>query len=265
MKEFNASALVDVLITGTGAEKRKGIDWLDACTDSGERERLRALLIHHLTKTHVPPEDPSAESMQRRDARAWLLAALGRVYQDDAAGKKILKQHLNPEFEQNPWGRYWALEGIVAGGGASAIQFASELIDDKHPLVRCLALAVLARDGDSNALKTLRKEADQDTWATLRALRIAMVLDTLLLNKVLAIVRNGSYEDATYDAIIALGEVRPQHPRPKKLLRFWEDTYADTAGRCTIACGRMRLSRSVVSDRFFRLQCFWRNSPTRTP
>ena len=216
MKEFNASALVNVLITGTGAEKRKGVDWLDACKDSSERERLRALVIHHLTKTHVPLEDPKAESMRRRDARAWLLAALGRVCQDDAVGKEILKRHLNPKFEKHEWGRYWALEGILVGDVASAIQFARASIDDEAPLVRCLALAILAREGDSTALKTLREEVEQNTFAILRALRISMVLDTPLLSKVFAIVRDGSYSDATYDAIIALGRVPPGTPEAEE-------------------------------------------------
>jgi HEAT repeat protein len=216
MKTFNASALVDVLINGTGAEKRKGIDWLDACTDSGERERLRALLIHHLTKTHAPLEDPTAESMRRRDARAWLLSALGRVTHGDAESKKVLKRHLDPAFEKHQWGRYWVLEGLFVGDVATATQFALESRDDESPLVRCLALAILARGGDPAALKILREEVEKDSAGGLRALRVSMVLDTPLLARVFAIVREGSYSDATYDAVIALGKVPSGTPEAEE-------------------------------------------------
>lgn len=205
--KLSASALIDLLINGTGAEKRKGIDWLDACADAGERARLRTLLIYHLTKTHAPPEDPETESLKRRDARAWMLSALGRVCGDDAAAKGLLERHLSPDRESNEWGRYWALEGIVAAGGEFAIGFAKTAARDKVPLVRCLALAVLAGAEDSAALKKLRAEIDQNAWAALRALRVSMVLDKPILDKVLEMVRTGAYEDATYDAIIALGRV----------------------------------------------------------
>jgi hypothetical protein len=252
-EKLSASALVDVLITGTGAEKGKGIEWLDACEDAVERERLRALLIHHLTKTHAPIDEPDAESIQRRDARAWLLSALGRVCQDDEVGKEILKRHLNPEFEQNVWCRYWALEGIVAGGGESAIQFASVSKVDKEPLVRCLAFAVLARGGDPGALKTLRKEVEDNIWATLRALRISMVLDKLILDKVLAIVREGTYSDATYDAIIALGQVPSGTPEAEEaaevlggyVRRYRWPMYDSNRTNALVSLGRLRSILSV--------------------
>jgi HEAT repeat protein len=251
--KMSASALIDLLINGTGAEKGKGFEWLDACADVGERERLRALVIYHLTKTHAPPEDPEAESMKRRDARAWMLAALGRVCGDDVAAKGILEQHLSPEFEPNPWGRYWTLEGIVAAGGEFAIQSAKSASRDKDPLVRCLALAVLAGAGDSAALKKLRGEVEHNVWAVLRALRVSMVLDKIILDEVLELVRKGSYEDATYDAIIALGRVPAETPEADEaaevlggyVRRYRWPMYDSMRTNALVSLGRLRSVLSV--------------------
>jgi len=213
---FRMSELVDILIRGTGAEKRNGIEWLDTCDDEGERQQLRVLLIHHLRNTHAPPANPDEENMQRRDARAWMLAALGRVSQDDADGQRVLEQHLSPQFERNKWGRYWTLEGIVEGGGDSTVRLASVAKDDGEPLVRCLALAALANGGDSDALQAFRQEFKDNLWASLRALRISMVLDALIFHDVLALVRKGSYSDVTYDAIVALGRVPARTPEAEE-------------------------------------------------
>ena len=59
------------------------------------------------------------------------------------------------------------------------------------PLVRCLALAILANSGSADALRALREEVEEHLWASLRALRISMVLDPRIVAKLLNIVREG--------------------------------------------------------------------------
>lgn len=250
---MSPSEFIEILIKGTGAEKRKAVIWLDDAASPESRTELRVLLMHHLQVTHAPPQNSEDESIHRQDARAWMLSALGRVSKEDAAARDLLEQHLKAEYESNEWNRYWALEGIIATGGDSAVVFATMAKSDTSALVRCLALAVLATNGDQGALQVLRAELGQNLWATLRALRICMVPDPTILKTIFEIVRTGEYSDATYDAIVALGRVSRGSPEAIEAVevlagyvrRYRWPMYDSMRTNALISIGRLRSPHAV--------------------
>jgi hypothetical protein len=75
---------------------------------------------------------------------------------------------------------------------------------------------MLANSGNADALRALREEVEKHLWASLRALRISMVLDPWILAIVLDIVRQSSDWQETYDAIIALGEIPEGSPEAEE-------------------------------------------------
>jgi hypothetical protein len=246
-----------MLVRGTGADKRKALEQLMAWTDDTERDRLRLLVMDELTQRFEPPADGEEERIEKRDARSWLLATLGRVARDDQQAIALIERHLDPDYDRNAWARYWAIEGLTAGRNPQLDRIARATLDrDEDPLVSGLAQAVLASRGDGQALKALRAlldGPDPQLWVLLRALRVAFVVDKVIVDHLIEGLREPTYSDATYDTLIALGQLPANTPEAEEaaaaitayVRRFRWPMYDSMRTNALVSLGRLRSALSV--------------------
>jgi HEAT repeat protein len=185
-----------------------------------DRSQLRALILNALVrdfgvrKREVEPASDQERSKADRDpvamTRRWLLRALASISDDDIHAQSAVRKHLDPEHEPNRWVRHDALAGLVATGAPDLQDLARTIRDrDGEPWPHMLAVAILASQGDDQALDELRANLGDEFWqvSTLRALRTVPVEE--VADQVVSIARGVGTDkyrdDVVYDAIVALG------------------------------------------------------------
>jgi HEAT repeat protein len=219
----NALRLYTMLTEGRTSAKYNAIQMLDEKRLELDANYLRSLLVTALTQAYSSNQEALQDDDRLSDRRSWLLSALGRVIQDDTAARQLLIKHLDPHIEPNDWTRYWAMEGLYKGKDPHITEVARSVLETQHQqLTSTLASAILAASGDkeSRALIENYLSDSQGTverqWLALRALRISPVPGTY--ERLCEIVERAEYNDATFDAIRALRNVRRGTPRAERAL-----------------------------------------------
>jgi hypothetical protein len=139
-------------------------------------------------------------------ARCWLLSSLGRIALGHHEAEKYVRQCTKVEHEPNDWARYWVLESLIVAGTSDIVDISRGIsTNDRSPLVRNLALALQAARGDIDARKAILEAIGDKEWTALRALRVVPLEDAV--PPLCAMAATRSLDDATYDAIVALGAV----------------------------------------------------------
>ena len=204
----STSKIFNSLVNGRESERAAA---QAALSDSGQaidHHRLRIMILDALSQEFYPGRENIEKDSALVWTRSWLLSTLGRISDDDAMAAKIVRNHLDPGFEPNHWVRYYTLEGLKEAGASDLEELARQIkIEEKEPLVRMLAVAILASKGDIASMQEIEDRLGEKTsqWAALRALRVVAI--PAMVNRICRIVDEGKYSDETYDAIIALGQV----------------------------------------------------------
>lgn len=195
------------LVRGRAAERSAAQAALTNSSNLIDRARLRLLITHALERDFFAGKEDREQDDNIIWARAWLLGTLARISDDDVEAQKLVRSHLDHNVEPRYWVRYWTLEGVIAARAPDLASIAKTLVrQEKEPLLIKSAEAILAANGDATAYAELQKSLGnpQLQWATLRALRIVPLPG--MFRQIAAIVEDGKYSDATYDAIVALGK-----------------------------------------------------------
>jgi hypothetical protein len=200
-----ATAIFQSLIANRLSERYKAVELLNAHEHPVDFATLRTLLMKAITKDYYVGKEDEQDDPAIAGTRSWLLGALARISAGDNDATKLVIRHLKGDFETNPWGRYWALEGLISGKNNAAEAAARSVADDEDLLVAMLAAAFLASLNDRPSAEKIRKHLDnsRNKWPVLRALRIVPLPVTV--PALCKIVESADYTDATYDAIVALG------------------------------------------------------------
>lgn len=259
------SVVFDALVNGRGTAKAAAIKAIEDGSSGIDRERLKILVNDALLKEYVPPppNDPE-EDMITSDTRCWLLSALGRLCGDDPEAGATVRRHLGAAYEPYYWARFWAFEGLIASNppDLQALARGIEKREGEAEVVRNLATAVLASRGDAEPLRKIQEDLNVEPktpqehralWATLRALRVVPIANINIVNRMCALVGKGAYEDVTYDAIIALGKLKPgtrqaenaAHALAQYLTRFRWPMYQAMRARALFSLGNLRVERSA--------------------
>jgi HEAT repeat protein len=223
--------IFDALINGQEADRAKSLKSLNDSSQKINRPHLRSLIIDALQKEFRPKRD-KAEEKEAAWIRAWLVDALALVNDCDSKAIEVLKNCLHSDPDK--WVRYWALAGIAESELCHSEELVSDikkLTKDEEPLVRKLAIAILALQDDdcstnvlkeqlSNILPNLKSaEANQEEllqWATLRALRMVTIPEVVPLLCEIVDKPHKDF-DPTYEAIYALNRIPSQSPYAEKV------------------------------------------------
>jgi Caspase domain len=248
------------LINGREADRVAAQVALDAPDPTIDSTHLRGLILDALEQQFYPRKDE-----EERDAavqtRAWLLGALARISNDDKKAAEVVRRHLDPEYEPDRWVRYWTLAGLVVAQASDLEVLAVQIIEkDQNPWPLMLAVAILASKGHSHAMQIILKGMEQPRLqvATLRALRAVPIPATI--EGLCRIVESGGlehgvYNDATYDAIIALGRVPSTWRQAKRAARTLETCVVqcrhvswlvDIRAKALHALGNLKVKRTAL-------------------
>jgi HEAT repeat protein len=198
-----ASRVFNMLETGRASQHVAA----QAMLPTADHGHLRRLIVDALTREGRPR---TADTPVRRS----MLRTLGRIAADDPEAIVTLRQQL--EDDESPrWVRYWTLEGLIAGKFVDLSAVAKDLRHtERQPLVRLLAVAVLAQDGDGEALAEIEAEITglkaggqrtPEAWATLLALRCVYLPSTV--DGLREILDKSNESEVLFDVIAALGRV----------------------------------------------------------
>src|SRR4029450_9340977 len=202
-----ASNIFRSIVYGKEADRNAAIAALNDQANPVDRTRLRLWILDALKREFYPGREKQEQDESLVWTRSWLLNTLGRICDNDAEAARVVRSHLDPQYEPAYWVRYWILDSLVAAGAPDLKELAEKVAaQEEEPLVGKLGEAILASKGDAAAWKKI-EDGLMDSklqWATLRALRIVPI--PAMFHKINNIVDTGEYSDVTYDAIIALSK-----------------------------------------------------------
>ena len=202
-----ASNIFRSIVYGKEADRNAAIAALNDQANPVDHSRLRLLILDALKREFYPGREKLEQDESLVWTRSWLLNTLGRICDSDAEAARVVRSHLDPQYEPAYWVRYWILDSLVAAGAPDLKELAEKVAaQEEEPLVGKLGEAILASKGDAAAWKKIEDGLMDPKlqWATLRALRIVPI--PAMFHKINNIVDTGEYSDATYDAIIALSK-----------------------------------------------------------
>ena len=206
-----ATKVYEALIVQRLTDKYKAIEMLNDTSLRIDRAMLRTLVLKAIRDDYYVGRETELDNADIAFTRSWLLNVLGHVADDDPDAMRVIRKHLKPNEEPNRWGRFWALEGLIASRNKHvrdvAEQVAESRSEDDDLLAPTLAVAYLAAGKDIPALKRIREYLShvEMQWFALRALRVVPLPATV--RDLCRIVDDAEYPDETYDAIVALGNV----------------------------------------------------------
>lgn len=214
-----ATKVYEALIVQRLTDKYKAIELLNDKSMRIDRAVLRTLVMKAIRDEYYVGRETELDDADIAFTRSWLLNVLGHVANGDQDAMLVVRKHLKPSEEPNRWGRFWALEGLIAGGNPHVHEIAAQVAESRSEddlLASTLATAYLASQKDIKSLKRIRDflDADDKQWFALRALRVVPLPATV--PDVCRIVDNAAYSDETYDAIMALGMIPNEWPQSKQ-------------------------------------------------
>jgi HEAT repeat protein len=202
-----ATAVFHALTSNRVAERYKAAEYLESPSCLVDFPTLRTLLTKGITQDFYAGKETEQDDEEISSIRSWLLEILARISAGDEEATKLVMKHIDSKVEPDSWIRYWVLEGLIIGKNSRAEAVARNAINDKDLLVVLLAAAFLASLKDREAMERIREGLDNpdNLWYVLRALRIVPL--PFAVPKLCKIVEKAEYTDATYDAIVALGNI----------------------------------------------------------
>jgi HEAT repeat protein len=213
-----ATKVYEALIVQRLTDKYKAIEMLNDTTLRIDRAMLRTLVLKAIRDDYYVGREIELDNADVAFTRSWLLNVLGHVADDDPDAMQVIHKHLKSNEEPNRWGRFWALEGLIASRNKRVREIAEQVAESRSEdlLAPTLAVAYLAADKDIPALKRIRDYLSQveKQWFALRALRVVPLPSTV--PDLCRIVDEAAYSDGTYDAIMALGNVPTDWPQSKQ-------------------------------------------------
>jgi hypothetical protein len=213
-----ATKVYEALIVQRLTDKYKAIEMLNDTTLRIDRAMLRTLVLKAIRDDYYVGREIELDNADVAFTRSWLLNVLGHVADDDPDAMQVIRKHLKSNEEPNRWGRFWALEGLIASRNKRVREIAEQVAESRSEdlLAPTLAVAYLAADKDIPALKRIRDYLSQveKQWFALRALRVVPLPSTV--PDLCRIVDEAAYSDGTYDAIMALGNVPTDWPQSKQ-------------------------------------------------
>jgi len=255
----NSERVLQLVEHGRETERKLAEQMLGDAETPLDRAWLRTRILERLAKAYkatAAPSDGEAEKLRRANTRAWFLYLLPSMSEDDAAAAEVLRQSLLVQSEPNKWARYWSLVGQLrfAFAGLTNEQLKVVLDTETEDLVRMLAYARAARDGDTTSMERVKEAlfADEDRqWAALRAIRVVQIDDEAVISQLCKLVDGGANSDLTYDAIQALNGVAPDSEYAKRAARAlatfvdrWSSYPGRDAMRLRAVSGLGRLGRT---------------------
>lgn len=215
-----ATNIFQSLISKRVADKYNAVEFLEKHSTAIDFARLRLLLIDAITKDYSVDKDKSHNS-EVAQTRSWLLRALAFISSGDNESTDLILKHIYAGHEPFDLGRYWALEGFIAGKNSEVDEVARSVFEDENHLVAMLATAFLASIQDTYAQNKIDKylgteDNPVDSMNTKMQLAVLRALRTVPLDFTVAAlcetVKKGDYSDVTYDAIVALGKIPNDWP-----------------------------------------------------
>jgi len=232
--EVTADWIFRALVRGRMAEKLEAQRLLESSPVKARGDAVRRMLLDALAREYSPEADEV--NSEARTVRCWLLGALGRVPGADGEPEACLHKHLDRTYETGFWARYWALEALVrraerngdlrTSAPKELLEACRKLANDQEEdvLPGMLAVAVLAsgkgsaeRDRLQRILASSTAPDSPELWAALRALRIVFLPFAVARMCSFIDQDNPKFDDATYDAIVALGNVDPGSSEAQKV------------------------------------------------
>ena len=205
-----AAVIFRFLVGNRFTDRYTAIEWLNDTSRAIDRPLLRSLILNALDADYSVASETTEADPSIGDTRSWLLSALGRISSDDDQATAEITRYLDPAIEPKASGRYWALEGLIAGRNRNVLDIARRITLKKDEmLVEMLAFAYLASSGDRQAqehIRTRLSHPDSQGYV-LRALRVVLLPSTVIA--MCELVEQGKYSDESYDAIVALGRLPP--------------------------------------------------------
>lgn len=212
--------IVSALTVGRPGEKLEAQSLLSDSAVTIDRDSCRHQLLHLLNGDYRPDPDPSVDA-DLSGIRCWLLSTLGRLPAEGEEPESTLRRHLDHRHEPNYWCRYWALEGLLRERPEDLAKLCESLLSSEPDVLpRMLACAVLADSGRGKQTEQIKailadtsgsKDAIAMKWGVLRALRHVYL--PFAYNHIKVFVEHPGYDDITYDAIVALGNIPLEHRR----------------------------------------------------
>ncbi len=220
------SRVFNLLIRGRSIDKYATLETLCKPDCQADRGLLRTQIIYALSHEYVPKQTETEDNHPRAMVRRFLLNALARISDDDKAACEIVRKHLDPIYEPNRWVRCDILAGLVAVNAPDLTKLAREIQrKDKDTWLLMLAVALLAREDDQDAIEEIRNKIDDDGWSnsTLRALR-TVPIEGVATKEVIALAKPqpkpeqipGGREDKNYNAVVALGFIPNTWPQAQE-------------------------------------------------
>ncbi len=212
-----ADKTLQVLIQGRVVEREAAQNRLLTQDTTVDRDHLRKLILEALEGPFDVSKATQDPSYGKARARCWLLSTLGRIAGDDQRALDYVRRHTAGANEPNMWAGYWALESLVVAQAPDLVALARDLWShEQNPLVRQLAAAILAREGDAAALKEITDGIAAGSLETLRALRVIPLEETV--HPICNIIASPACSDTTYDAVVALGMISPDWASAEKAI-----------------------------------------------
>jgi hypothetical protein len=222
---YSAEWVVKALASGRFAEKLEAQRLLSDTQSKLDLAAARDELLRLIKEDYSQDREKFDELSDLAGVRCWLLSALGYVPLDNGEPESTLAKHLDPVFEANHWARYWTLAALLRRKTRNLSSLCQPVAaQDPDYLPKMLATAILAHDGSNDQRREHRKiikdifedpsksqAAEALKWAVLRALRFVYL--PFAVKPVCSLVLNAHFDDNTYDAIVALGNVPPDTPQ----------------------------------------------------
>ena len=256
---LNATKIFEAMVKGREVERQRAQESLTDPKIPVDKQDLRLRILNALEKDFYPGIEQEQEDKGLSWTRAWLLATLARVCEDDDKAATVLRKHLDPNVESEPWVRYWALEGLIVSKAPDIVDRAKEVIArDKENLIVMLATAILAsKENDNDAKERIKKGLEDNNLknSTLRALRIIP-----LKGMVTRICKVGDEESKhrlssnTFNTINALGTIPKDWPEARQaaqwIVRFIEEVrrspmFDTVRTRALIALGNLEVKTTT--------------------
>ena len=215
-----AETLFNLLLAGCEAWRNQLDRELNRAT-AEVKDALRSRIHGYLEKQTQPggalADDKVVSNRKVESTLSWMLYVSGRLCADGNDSASVVLKHADPKKE-GPWEwvQYWALAGLARARRTGWQDIARRYADHEHWIVKLLAKAMLAREGDTRALQDIRTsistENSVECWAALRAMRVCCVEDEKIVTRICEIIRLGNNSDLTYDALKAAYHVERTSP-----------------------------------------------------